>query len=249
MLGDALPGSPSRTARGQPLLPLWGQIQENICSDKESVSSGRGQASAHQLLQRPRAAPERCSLPLRTRDSQGQTPGLMAWKPAGGWRGQMCPNKRLADLGKAPSPQSACRAHCQCHGQPLSPTAPERAALASHPPAPHNQRHHQAGLETCVCSGKKNGTEHSGASGLCPHLAPRPRSLAPRGTQSPHGCALTPGRRGQAGAQPAAHRSGRARQPLCRQRAGDWAAAPRGRGLPARRPPAARPGVREATRL
>lgn len=46
-----LPGSPSRTARGRPLLPLWGQIRENICSDKESASPGRGQAPAHQLLQ------------------------------------------------------------------------------------------------------------------------------------------------------------------------------------------------------
>lgn len=46
-----LRGSPSRTARGQPLLPLWGQIWENICFDKESASPGRGQAPAHQLLQ------------------------------------------------------------------------------------------------------------------------------------------------------------------------------------------------------
>lgn len=46
-----LRGSPSHTARGQPLLPLWGQIWENICSDKESASPGRGQARAHQLLQ------------------------------------------------------------------------------------------------------------------------------------------------------------------------------------------------------
>lgn len=44
---------------------------------------------------------------------------------------------------------------------------PERAAPALRPPAPHNQRHHQAGLETCVCSGQKNGTVNFVASGLC----------------------------------------------------------------------------------
>lgn len=66
----------------------------------------------------------------------------MAWKPAGGWRGQMCPNKRLADLGRRPRegpvtperlpcplpmPRAATVTHGSRKGCPcLAPTCPSQ---------------------------------------------------------------------------------------------------------------------------
>lgn len=40
------------------------------------------------------------------------------------------------------------------------------------PICPSQPKHHQAGLETRVCSGTKNGTENFGAPGLCPAPGP-----------------------------------------------------------------------------
>lgn len=101
---------------------------------------------------------------------------------------------------------------------------PERAAPPMHPPVPHNQRHHQAGLETCICSGKKNGREFRGVWAVPgTGLRTLSRSL-PVAAQCPHGRVLTP-----AAPEPAAHRYGSG---SARRRDGDRAAAARGRGLP-----------------
>lgn len=140
-----------------------------------------------------------------------------------------------ADFEKAPSPHSARRAHCQRHGHPLSPMGPERAALALHPPAPHNQRHHQAGLETCVCSGKKKGTENFGASGLCTAPGPAHSVTLSPWQHSARTAVCSPGE-GTAGRR---HQSpgltGTGPAPgsrSARRPGGHWAAAPRSRGLP-----------------
>lgn len=157
----------------------------------------------------------------------------------------------IADVEKAPSPHSVCHGHCQCHGHPPSPVGPEWAALALHPPAPHNQRHRQAGLETCVCSGKENGTENFGASGLCP--APGPAHSVPLSPWQ-HSARMavcsswegSAGRRAQSprltGTAPASGSRS------ARRRDGGWAAAPKGRGTRRTLPPAHRPGAAAASR-
>lgn len=63
--------APAAQPPGQPLLPRWGRIWENICSDKESASPGRGQARAHQLLQPMDNGllPGVCQFPHRTQDT------------------------------------------------------------------------------------------------------------------------------------------------------------------------------------
>lgn len=140
------------------------------------------------------------------------------------------------DLRMAPSPHSACCAHCQCHGHPLSPTRRARAAPALHSPAPHNQRQHQAGLETYACSGKERGRENFGGSEVCMapgHVHYGCTSLPPPWTaQCPTRLLKTPQERAlqaRVGPEPTSTRyepgSGGARS--ARQREGDWAEAPR----------------------
>jgi len=115
-------GQPQPHGPGQPLLSRWGQIWENICSDKASASRGRGQARAHHLLQPTTMGCSR-GLPVppppHTEHGKGQTLGLMAWKPTGHWRVGGClmtlaPNRRLSELIHRPqdSPVTPQRLPC-----------------------------------------------------------------------------------------------------------------------------------------
>lgn len=170
-----LRGSPSRTARGQPLLPLWGQIWENICSDKESASPGRGQARAHQLLQpcdhgllRTLLAP-----PPHPRLARPDT-GVNGLETIWGLEGAdvSCPEQEAF----RPQPQTSRRPR-----HPIAPVMPTANATGTHChpwvqkglPWPCTQLpltskaiNHQAGLETRACSGKKKGTLNFRTSGL-----------------------------------------------------------------------------------
>lgn len=223
--------------RGQPLLPRQGRIWENICSDKESASPGRGQARAHQLLQRTENGLLRggaAGSPAAPRTQQGPDTGFNGLETNRG--------SEWGRISDDPGPkQETFRAQRQTSGWPRHPTAPAVPTASAtgtrcrprgqqglprpclRPPAPHDRRQHQAGLETCVCSGKERGRENWGGGLVhARHRATRIKAAhrfpRPGQRNAPHGCCKPTSNRYEPG-------SGGARS--ARQREGDWAGAAR----------------------
>lgn len=193
--------------RGQPLLPRQGQIWENICSGKESASPGRGQAPAHQLLQRTENGLFQGGLPVpppHPGHSKGQTLGLMAWKPTGGRRGggfvmALAPNRRPSALSGRPQDDPITPQHLPCPlPVPRAPTDPSKGCPGLAPTCPSLPKAASAGLETCACSGKERGRENLGGGGVWRVHDTGPRALRLRitfpapGSAMPHTAVVNP---------------------------------------------------------